>query len=126
MRPVLARALLLACALLLAYANPAAACDVKGAKLEEAIADKSELREVANKQTVRDLRTLRDAAIVLDTYKYAAECERLMAIVAKLAADPDKTIERGSDTDEDKAEDMVQARKPKVAPSLDPAPAKAR
>jgi len=49
-----------------------------------------------------------------------------MAIVAKLAADPEKTIERGGDTDEDKAEDMVQARKPKVAPSLDPAPAKAR
>ena len=47
-----------------------AACDVKGAKLEEAIAQKSELRETANKQTVRDLRTLRDAAIVLDTYKY--------------------------------------------------------
>lgn len=119
MRPVLARALLIAGALLLAYVNPAAACDVKGAKLEEAIADKSELREAANKQTVRDLRTLRDAAIVLETYKYAAECESLMAIVAKLAADPEKTIERGGDTDEDKAEDMMEARKPKAVPVPD-------
>ena len=126
MRPVLARALLIACVLLLAYANPAAACDVKGAKLEEAIADKSELREAANKQTVRDLRTLRDAAIVLDTYKYATECERLMAIVAKLAANPETTIERGGDTDEDMAEEMIDARKPKVVPGLDPAPAKSR
>ncbi|KQP55267.1 photosystem reaction center subunit H [Methylobacterium sp. Leaf399] len=124
MRPVYARTLLIAIALLFAYAHPAAACDVKSAKLEEAIADKSELREAANKQTVRDLRTLRDAAIVLDTYKYAAECEALMKIVAKLAADPETTIERGGDTDEDKAEGIAEARKPKVVPGIEPAPAK--
>lgn len=124
MRPVLARALLLALAILFAYARPASAatCDVKGAKLEENIADKSELREAANKQTVRDLRTLRDAAIILETYKYTAECGILMGIVTTLAADPEKTIERGGDTDEDKAEDLLEARKPKVVPGLDTAP----
>jgi hypothetical protein len=91
-----------------------AACDVKGAKLEEAIAGKTELRETANKQTVRDLRTLRDAAIVLETYKFEAECERLVAIVRSLAANPEKTIERGGDTDEEKAEDLMEAREPKA------------
>jgi hypothetical protein len=96
-----------------------AACDVKGAKLEEAIAQKSELRETANKQTVRDLRTLRDAAIVLDTYKYGAECERLIEIVKALAANPEKTIEQGGDTDEDKAESLEEARVPKAPPPAD-------
>lgn len=95
------------------HAAPAA-CDVKGAKLEEAIAGKSELREAANKQTVRDLRTLRDAAIVLETYKYEAECARLVTIVRALAANPEKTIERGGDTDEEKAEDLMEAREPKA------------
>ncbi|MCJ2110600.1 photosystem reaction center subunit H [Methylobacterium sp. E-025] len=99
-----------------------AACDVKGAKIEETIARKSELQEAANKQTVRDLRTLRDAAIVLETYSYVTECERVLEIVKTLAADPEKTIEKG-DTDEEKAEDLQEARKPK--PALDPAaPAK--
>ncbi|KQO68307.1 hypothetical protein [Methylobacterium sp. Leaf89] len=100
--------------LLAGTGTASAACDVKGAKLEEAIAAKAELRETANKQTVRDLRTLRDAAIVLETYKYAAECERLVEIVRALAANPEKTIERGGDTDEDKAEDLMEAREPKA------------
>lgn len=91
-----------------------AACDVQGAKIEEQIAAKAELQKDANAQTVRDLRTLRDAAIVLETYKYAAECERLVEIVRALAANPEKTIERGGDTDEDKAEDLMEAREPKA------------
>jgi hypothetical protein len=33
------------------------------------IAKSTELKKSANKQAVRDLRTLRDAAVVLDTYK---------------------------------------------------------
>lgn len=120
---------LLACAaILLVTAAPAfAACDVKGAMLEESIADKSELREVANAQTVRDLRTLRDAAIVLDTYAYGPECERIVAIIKTLAANPDKAIEQGGDTDEDKAEEVLESRKPKVAPAAPGAtPAKPR
>jgi len=111
-RPLIATGLTLALA---AAALPArAACDVKGAQIEEGIAAKKELREDANAQTVRDLRTLRDAAIVLETYKYAAECERLVEIVRALAANPEKTIERGGDTDEDKAEDLMEAREPKA------------
>lgn len=112
---------------LLALSGPAfAACDIAGAGVEEAIARKGELREAANAQTVRDLRTLRDAAIVLDAYKYEPECERLVAILKTLTANPDKTIERGGDTDEDKAESVERARTPKPpvppgAPATPPA-----
>lgn len=100
-------------------AGPArAACDIKGARIEETIARKGELQEGANKQALRDLRTLRDAAIVLDTYTYVTECERVLEIVKIMAADPGKTLEKG-DTDEEKAEDVAEARKPKppVAPA---------
>lgn len=102
-------------AALLTTSSPAsAACDVTGAKIEETIARKGELRQGANAQIVRDLRTLRDAAIVLDTYKFPGECEVLLGIARTLVADPDKTIEQGGDTDEDKAETLVEARKPKA------------
>ncbi len=90
-----------------------AACDVQGAKIEEQIAAKAELQKDANAQTVRDLRTLRDAAIVLETYKYPGECEVLLGIARTMLADPGRTIEQGGDTDEDKAETLVEARKPK-------------
>lgn len=106
---------ILAVALMLAPIAPAhAACDVTGAKIEETIAKKGELHDGANAQVVRDLRTLRDAAIVLDTYKFPGECEVLLGIARTLAANPDKTIEQGGDTDEDKAETLVEARKPKT------------
>ncbi|MCJ2081260.1 photosystem reaction center subunit H [Methylobacterium sp. J-090] len=111
------RHLLAALALLAACTGAASACDVKAAKLEEAIAAKSQLRETANKQTVRDLRTLRDAAIVLETYQFGSECERLVEIVKTLAANPAKTIERGGDTDEDKAEEVLETREPKAPPA---------
>lgn len=111
-RPILALTL----AALLPMVAPAfAACDVTGAKIEETIATKGELRQGANAQIVRDLRTLRDAAIVLDTYKFPGECEVLLGIARTLVANPDKTIEQGGDTDEDKAETLVEARKPKAA-----------
>lgn len=99
---------------LMVSAGPAtAACDVKGAQIEESIAAKSELRSDANAQLVRDLRTLRDAAIVLDTYKFPGECEVLLGVAKSLLADPAKTIEQGGDTDEDKAESLSEARQPK-------------
>lgn len=91
-----------------------AACDVAGAKLEEAVAARKELREPANAQLVRDLRTLRDAAIVLDTYKHEPECERLLAILKVLTADPVKTIDRSGDTDEEKADAIEETRAPKA------------
>ena len=47
--------------------NPALAnCGVTELKLEKAIPPHSELRQSANRQIVRDLRTLREAAIILD------------------------------------------------------------
>lgn len=127
MRTFLAATLAGSLAVLAATAGASAACDVKAAKLEEAIAAKSELRESANKQMVRDLRTLRDAAIVLETYKYGTECERILEIVKALAANPDKAIERGGDTDEDKAEELIEAREPKPVPGAAPSePVKAK
>ncbi|MBO1018597.1 photosystem reaction center subunit H [Methylobacterium sp. SD274] len=116
MRTLLATALVLLGTTLSAYTtgNAKAACDVKGAKLEEAIAGKTELRETANKQAVRDLRTLRDAAIILETYKYESECDRLVTIIKALAANPEKAIEQSGDTDEEKAEDLMEARQPKA------------
>ena len=89
---------------------------LKGAGIEEAIASKKELRADANAQLVRDLRTLRDAAIVLETYKFPGECENLLGIAKSLLANPGQTIERGGDTDEDAAEGLVEARSPKDAP----------
>jgi dephospho-CoA kinase len=111
MRPLVPALLLSLCAL-----PTHAACNVREAGLEEALAAKPELRQPANEQLVRDLRTLRDAAIVLETSGFGAECERLVTIVATLAADPKRTIERG-DTDEDKAEALLEASKPKAAPA---------
>ncbi|MGH1574611.1 photosystem reaction center subunit H [Methylobacterium sp. P31] len=90
-----------------------AACDVEGAQIEEAIASKNELRADANAQLVRDLRTLRDAAIVLETYKFPGECEVLLGIAKSMLADPNKTIEQGGDTDEDRAESLSEARQPR-------------
>ncbi|MDP4023059.1 photosystem reaction center subunit H [Methylobacterium sp. NEAU 140] len=99
-----------------------AACDVKGARIEETIAAKPDLQKDANAQTVRDLRTLRDAAIVLDTYKYPGECEVLLGIARTMLADPGRTIEQGGDTDEEKADDVAEARKPKLPSDGKPAP----
>ncbi|TXN02956.1 photosystem reaction center subunit H [Methylobacterium sp. WL64] len=105
---------------LAAVAVPArAACDVKGAQIEEGIAAKKELREDANAQTVRDLRTLRDAAIVLETYKFPGECEVLLGIAKSLLSNPDKTIVQGGNTDEDEAESLVEAREPKAKTPAD-------
>jgi hypothetical protein len=104
----------------------AQACDVAGAKIEDLIAGKAELQAGANSQTLRDLRTLRDAAIVLESYKYAPECERLLAIVRSLAADPDKAIEQSGDTDEDKAESIAESRKPRMPKGEKAAPAEAK
>lgn len=134
MRPVrilrlvqIAAPMLAAFALAAGLASPAqAACDVKGARIEETIARKGELREAANKQTVRDLRTLRDAAIVLETYSYVTECERVLEIVKTLAADPERTIAQG-DSDEEKAEGLEEARKPKpLAAPAEPSATKAK
>ena len=107
---------LIACAFLMLAAMPAARaeCDVEDTGLEPAIAAKKELQEAKNAQIVRDLRNLRDAAIVLESYGFPNECKRLVAIVKGLAAKPDDTIKRSSDTDEEKAEEIQESREPKA------------
>src|SRR5829696_6891925 len=68
----------------LGVAEAMADCQIADAKLEEAILQKPELRGRANRQTVRDLRSLRDAAFTLWSYERHADCERLVANIREL------------------------------------------
>ncbi|MFH6783159.1 MULTISPECIES: photosystem reaction center subunit H [Methylobacterium] len=99
---------------------PSPACDVVGLRLEEVIAKSAELQKPANEQAVRDLRTLRDAAVVLDAYKHPEVCAQVLTVLRHLAADPEQAIDQGGDTDEEKAEAVEQARKPKAPDTKSP------
>jgi hypothetical protein len=108
-------ALVLASLGALVVAGPAfAACPVADAKVETAIATKPAFRAGANAQVVRDLRTLRDAAVVLAAYEHESACKRVVAVLTTLTANPELALEAG-DTDEGKAEEVEKARKPKLA-----------
>lgn len=87
-------------------------CQIADAKLEEAILQKPELRGRANRQTVRDLRVLRDAAFVLWSYGRHDDCERLLANIRELVSAPSMGALGGND--EDEAEKQIAAREPKV------------
>jgi len=105
-----------------AFCSPALGhCRVTDLKLEQAISRKVELRQSANAQVVRDLRTLRAAALILDANKHTAECQRLITVVRELVADPKRAIETSSDTDEDKAEVLDKTRRQKTAALKNPA-----
>jgi len=105
--------ILLTAALLGALGTPAMAdCQIADAKLEEAILQKPELRDRANRQMVRDLRTLRDAAFTLWSYGRHDDCERLLANIRELVASP--SMGTLGDNDEDEAEKQLAAREPKV------------
>ena len=107
--------IVLASACIVVVSGPAlASCPVADAQLEKAIATKSEFRDRANAQVVRDLRTLRDAAVVLDAYEHEGECKRVVAVLNALTSNPERALQAG-DTDEDKAEEIEKARKPKPA-----------
>ncbi|MGF3022910.1 photosystem reaction center subunit H [Methylobacterium aquaticum] len=93
---------------------PSAACDVVGLHLEDMIAQSSKLQRSANEQTVRDLRTLRDAAVILDAYKHPKLCAQVLAVLRGLAADPERAIDQSGDTDEEKAEAVEKARTPRT------------
>ena len=93
--------------------SPARAdCQIADAKLEEAILQKPELRERANRQAVRDLRSLRDAAFTLWSYGRHADCERLLANIRELLSAP--SMGKLGDNDEDEAEKQIAAREPMV------------
>jgi PRC-barrel domain protein len=87
-------------------------CQIADAKLEEAILQKPELRGPAHRQSVRDLRSLRDAAFTLWSYGRHADCERLLANIRELIAGP--AMASLGDNDEDEAEKQFAAREPKV------------
>ncbi|WP_445468053.1 PRC-barrel domain-containing protein, partial [Faunimonas sp. B44] len=89
-----------------------AECNISDAKLEEAILHKPELRDPANRQMVRDLRSLRDSALILWSYGRHADCDRLIASIRELVTSP--SIGGLGDNDEDEADQQFAAREPMV------------
>ena len=87
-------------------------CQIADAKLEEAILQRPELRGRANRQAVRDLRSLRDAAFTLWSYGRHEDCERLLANIRELLAGPPMGSLGGND--EEDADKQISAREPKV------------
>lgn len=89
-----------------------AECDIADARLEEAILQNPKLRGPANSQSVRDLRSLRDAAITLRSYGRHDDCERLLSNIRELIAGP--SMGSLGDNDEDGADRQNAAREPKI------------
>jgi hypothetical protein len=96
----------------LGTAGARADCQIADSRLEEAIVQKPELRGRAGRQTVRDLRSLRDAAFTLWSYGRHEDCERLMATIRELVATPSMGTLGGND--EEEADRQITARDPKV------------
>src|SRR5215203_5855339 len=94
--------LLVSCAFLsgLSITPALAECQIADAKLEEAILQRPELRGKANRQTVRDLRSLRDAAFTLWSYGRHEDCERLLGNIRELVAAPSMAAMGGNDEEE--------------------------
>ncbi|WP_041803021.1 PRC-barrel domain-containing protein [Rhodopseudomonas palustris] len=89
-----------------------AECEIADARLEEAIQQNPRLRGPANSQSVRDLRSLRDAAFTLRSYGRHEDCERLLANIRELIAGP--PMGSLGDNDEEEADKQNSAREPKV------------
>lgn len=85
-----------------------AECQIADAKLEEAILNHPQLRGPANRQAVRDLRSLRDAAFTLWSYGRHDDCERLVANIRELIAGPSMSTLGGND--EEEASKQIEAR----------------
>jgi hypothetical protein len=101
---------LLFCALTSAPAF--ADCQIADAKVEEAIRTRREFHGAANQQTVRDVRSLRDAAFTLWSYGRHDECERLVATIRELVSGPRMDTLGGND--EEAAEAQIDARRPQA------------
>jgi hypothetical protein len=71
-----------------ALTHARADCQIADAKLEEAILKSPNLRGPVNRQAVRDLRSLREAAITLRSYGRHDDCERLLGNIRELIAAP--------------------------------------
>jgi sporulation protein YlmC with PRC-barrel domain len=89
-----------------------AECEIADARLEEAIQQNPRLRGPANSQSVRDLRSLRDAAFTLRSYGRHEDCERLLANIRELIAGPPMGSLGGND--EEDADKQNNAREPKI------------
>ncbi len=98
--------------LMLSVSKAAADCQISDAKLEEAILSNPKLRGPANRQSVKDLRALRDAAFTLRSYGLDEDCQRLVGNIRQLIAAPSMT--NLGDNDEDAAEKQIDASEPKV------------
>ena len=109
-RTLIAAALLSTAGLTAAMAE----CQIADAKLEEAILHNPQLRGPGNRQAVRDLRSLRDAAFTLWSYGRHDDCERLLANIRELIAGPNMGSLGGND--EEEANKQIDAREPKVRP----------
>jgi hypothetical protein len=89
-----------------------AECQIANAKLEEAVLNNPRLQGPRNRQSVRDLRSLRDAAFTLWSYGRHDDCERLVANIRELIAGPAMSTLGGND--EETAEKQIEAREPKT------------
>src|SRR3954454_1540848 len=97
---------------LLCIADASAECQIADAQLEEAILKSPKLRGPDNRQAVRDLRSLRDAAFTLRSYGRHEDCERLLANIRELIAGPPMGSLGGND--EEDADKQNMARNPRV------------
>jgi hypothetical protein len=97
---------------LIGMSAASAECNLVDAKLEEAIAQKPELRAPENHQMVRDLRTLRDTALILWAYGRHEDCERMLASIRELVAAT--SMNTLGDNDEDEIDQQMAAREPMV------------
>lgn len=61
---------------------------------------KPEFRAQVNRQTVKDLRTLRDAAFILWSYGFDDDCQRILGNIRELVASTDMVGMGGNDEDE--------------------------
>lgn len=77
-----------------------AECQIADAKLEEVILQSPQLRGPGNRQSVKDLRSLRDAAFTLWSYGRHDDCERLISNIRELIAGPDMGSLGGNDEEE--------------------------
>jgi hypothetical protein len=89
-----------------------AECQIADAKLEESILQNPRLRGPDNRQYVRDLRSLRDAAFTLWSYGRHEDCERLLGNIRELVAGP--SMGNLGDNDEEEADKQIAAREPKA------------
>jgi len=87
-------------------------CQIADAKLEEAVLKNPSLRGPANRQAVRDLRSLRDAAFTLRSYGRHEDCERLLGNIRELISGP--PMGSLGDNDEEEAGKQIAALEPKV------------